>query len=272
MKSFANKTVAITGAGSGLGRALALRFHAEGARLALCDLDLPGLEETRRLCGAESGRVSIRRVDVTDREQVNAWADESIQIHGQIDVLINNAGITLSPKLFDEISHDHFEKVIRVNMWGVYNGIRAFLPHLRTRPEAAIVNMSSLAGQVGLTGYAPYAMSKFAVRGLSETLQAELSETKISVLAVYPGGVKTNIIKNAPDLDEKQRQSAHDVFTRTAMLSADDAARKIMDGIIRKRNELVLGNDARLVLMIRALFPRRFPAMLHSIFKQAMFR
>ncbi len=272
MKSFQDKTAIITGASSGLGRALSVALAAAGASLALCDLDEAGLEETRRLAGVDATRASLHRVDVTDRTAMHDFASRVIAHHGQADLLINNAGITLTPRTFDAISDAQFEKVIAVNMWGVYNGVRAFLPHLQARPEASIVNMSSLAGQVGLTGYAPYAMSKFAVRGLSETLQAELSQTNVSVLAVYPGGVKTNIMKNAPDLDADQRESAHNTFTRFALLSAEQAARQILRAVRSKRNELILGNDAKIVLAIRALFPRRFPAILHTIFSQARFQ
>ena len=115
-----------------------------------------------------------------------------------MDILINNAGISLTPLIFDENPSEHFTKVLNINMWGVYNGIRTFLPHLGARPEASIVNTFSLAGLVGLYGYSASSMSKYAIRGLSEALQSELEDSNVSVLIVPPGGIKTNIIKNAP--------------------------------------------------------------------------
>ncbi len=272
MKTFDGKIVAITGAGSGLGRALALEFFKAGAHLALCDLNIHGLEETRQLTGDTFGRISLHRVDVTDRAQMRQFAQEAIAHHHQVDILVNNAGISLTPTPFEGISDEFFEKVIAVNMWGVYNGTRAFLPHLRTRPEASLVNISSLAGLVGLYGYAPYAMSKFAVRGLSETLQSELVGTKISVLVVHPGGVKTNIIRNAPDLEESQRDAAHQNFSRMALLDADSAARQILRAIRQKKNRIILGTDAKLVNAIRQLFPGNFPSILHAIFSKAAFK
>jgi len=273
MKTFNTKTAVITGAGSGLGRALALQLAAAGAHLALCDLNLPGLEETRTLAAASPDqRISLHQVDVSSRPQMLQFAQDVLAQHGQVDLLFNNAGISLTPAVFDDISDEHFERVININQWGVYNGVRAFLPHLRTRPEAAIVNISSLAGLVGLYGYSAYAMSKFAVRGLSETLQSELVGTNVSVLVVHPGGVKTNIIKNAPDLQETQREAAHQAFTKFALQGADDAARQILRAVHKKQNRLILGADAKIVNAIRQLFPNRFPRILHAIFSKSMFK
>jgi NAD(P)-dependent dehydrogenase (short-subunit alcohol dehydrogenase family) len=272
MKTFNQKVAVITGAGSGLGRALALQLHQDGAHLALCDLDMPGLEETLRMSGEQAGRISLHRVDVTNREEMHQFAREVLSRHHQADILINNAGISLTPTPFDGIPDELFEKVIAVNLWGVYNGTRAFLSHLRTRPEASLVNISSLAGLVGVYGYSPYAMSKFAVRGLSETLQSELVGTKVSVLVVHPGGVKTNIIRNAPDLDASQRDAAHQTFSRLALLDADQAARQILRAMRQKKKRLILGADAKVVNAIRQLFPGNFPIILHAIFSKATFK
>lgn len=162
--------------------------------------------------------------------------------------------------------------MISVNLWSVYYGVRVFLPHLRTRPEAGIVNISSLAGLVGLPTYAPYVMRKFAVRGLSETLQSELSKTNISVLVVFPGGVKTNIIKNAPDLKENEREAAHSNFTKTALLTADDAAQHILRALQKKKKRIILGTDAKIFFAIRNLFPNKFPSIFYTIFGNAMFK
>lgn len=272
MKSFQNKVAVITGAGSGLGRALAIQLNQAGAHLAICDLNMTGLEETRALLINSSLKSTLHRVDVASREQMQQFANEVIAQHEQVDLLINNAGISLTPRFFDDITEAQFEKVININMWGVYHGVRAFLPHLRQRPEAGIVNMSSLAGLVGLPTYSAYAMSKFAVRALSESLQSELSQTKITVMVVFPGGVKTNIIKNAPDLAESQRDSAHNTFTKTALLSPDAAAQKILRALQKKKRRMILGADAKLFFSIRNLFPNKFPAIFHTIFGNAMFK
>jgi len=272
LKSFQDKVVVITGAGSGIGRALAVAFNQSGSHLALCDLAQGGLEETQDLLENKNLQASLHIVDVSDREQMGLFADEVIAQHGQADILINNAGITLTPTPFDEIPNKQFEKIINVNMWGVYNGVRAFIPHLKIRPEASIVTISSLAGLIGLTGYSPYAMSKFAVRALSEALSMELSATPVHVMVVHPGGVKTNLIRNAPDLAEDQREGAHQIFLKAAFLTPDKTAGKILRGILKKRNRIILGVDAKIVYTISRVFPRRYPKILQAFFSQMTFK
>jgi butyryl-CoA dehydrogenase len=266
MKSFENKVAVITGAGSGLGQALALQLNKAGARLALCDLNMSGLNETQALLSNPSLTSTLHRVDVSSREQMQKFAEEVIAQHGGADVLINNAGISLTPKFFDDITEEQFEKVININMWGVYHGIRAFLPHLRARPEAAIVNMSSTAGLIGLPTYSAYSMTKFAVRALSESLQSELSKTNITITVVFPGGVKTNIMKNAPDLNDHDRDAAHTTFTKAALLTPEKAAQQILRAIQKKKKRILLGADVRIFYAIRSLFPNKFPDIFYTVF------
>jgi NAD(P)-dependent dehydrogenase (short-subunit alcohol dehydrogenase family) len=272
MKTFTDKVAVITGAGSGLGQALAVQLHQAGAWLALCDVDPAGLDETLALLGSPSTRVSLHTVDVSDPEQMQRFTVGVLKHYGQADLLFNNAGITLTPTIFEQIPDERFRRMIEINMWGVYHGVRAFLPHLKTRPEAAIVNISSLAGLVGLYGYTPYAMSKFAVRGLSEALAMELAGTPVHVMVVHPGGVKTNIIRNAPDLSAAGRDSAHQAFTRAATLTAESAARQILHGVRRRRARLILGADAQLVHALYRLFPQNYPAVLGAVFSRAVFK
>jgi NAD(P)-dependent dehydrogenase (short-subunit alcohol dehydrogenase family) len=272
MKDFAGKVAVITGAGSGIGRGLAVLLSREGAHLALADINLENLSQTEKLL-KNATRMSLHRVDVADRDNMNMFASEVISEHDKVDILINNAGITLTPTVFEDISEIDFKKVIDVNMWGVYYGIRAFLPYLKSMPEAVIVNMSSVAGLVGLYGYSPYAMSKFAIRGLTEALQSELSGSNVALLIVHPGGVKTNIIKNAPDLkNDQQREASHAEFSRFALIAPETAARKILSAIRKNKRQLVFGIDARIVNFIRGMFPGRFPSILKAIFSQATFK
>lgn len=272
MKSFANKVAVVTGAGSGLGQSLAVQLHQAGAHLALCDLNAAGLHATGKLLTNQTTRVSLHQLDVASPSKMSSFAQAVMDKYQQVDILINNAGITLTPTPFDDIGEEQFRQVIQVNMWGVYHGIKEFLPHLHTRSEASIVTVSSLAGLVGLTGYSPYAMSKSAIRGLSECLQMELVGTPIHVLVVYPGGIKTNLIRNAPNLPAAQREAAHRTFTQTAFLTSEAAAGKILKAIRQRRGRLILGIDAKLVYAIRTLFPRRYPFILHAIFNRMTFR
>jgi NAD(P)-dependent dehydrogenase (short-subunit alcohol dehydrogenase family) len=268
---FQGKVAVITGAGSGIGRSLALQLNQAGAHLALCDIDHFGIAETLNLLENKSLAASIHPVDVSNKRQMRQFAADVIDEHRRVDILINYAGITNSPTPFTEITDQQFEKIIAVNMWGVYYGIRAFLPHLKTRPEASIITISSLAGLVGLAGYSPYAMSKFGVRALSESLAMELMGSDVHVMVVYPSGVKTNIIKSAPNLADEDREQTHQAFTRTALLTPDKAADKILRATQKKRHRLILGADARLVYLIRWLFPESYLKSLSAVFSRLGF-
>lgn len=248
-----------------------MQLAESGAKLALCDVNMDGLEKTRELAQDTEDTISLHLVDVSSQERMNAFVEEVLAHHGQVDMLINNAGISFTPTRFDDLSPAQFEKLLNINMWGVYYGIHAFLPHLQTRPEASIVNVASLAGLVGLYGYTPYSMSKFAVRGLSEALQSELVGSHVTLTIVYPGGIKTDLIKHAPDLTEAQRLAAHENFSRSALLTPDKAAEKILKAVKKKKNRLVLGTDAKLVNALRGLFGSRFPKVVNAIFSKAMF-
>ena len=271
MRTFKDRVAVITGAGSGIGRALSVKLAEQGARIAICDLDQAGLEETSKKIELLGGEVHSYCVDVANHEKMLQFADNVIDDFGQVDILINNAGVTLRPKRFEETTHEEFKWLIGINQWGVYNGIAVFLPHLRQRPEASIVNMSSLAGLVGVYGYPSYAMSKFAVRGLSEALQMELANTDIRVTIVHPGGVKTSIMKNAPDFeDAEQHKMMVKFFSRAATLTPEKVAVRILRAVRKKRYRVILGVDAKLVFTIRKIFPRKFPHLLRPMFAMMM--
>jgi NAD(P)-dependent dehydrogenase (short-subunit alcohol dehydrogenase family) len=272
MKEFKEKIIIITGAGSGLGQHFAIQLYQAGARLALCDLDLMGLHETLKITGDDGGRVKLFQLDVSDQSAMLDFARDVESQMGPADLLINNAGICLVPQTFAETKDEQFRRVLDVNLWGALYGIRAFLPQLKTRPEASIVNVSSLAGLVGLYGHSAYSMSKSALRGLSEALQAELSGTGIHVLLVHPGGVQTNLIKNAPNLEQGLQEKAHKNFTQLSFLTPEKTVSRIIKAIQSKKNRAIIGADARLILVLRALFPRRFPSILRTVFSQASFK
>jgi len=272
VKDFREKTIVITGAGSGLGREFASQLYQKGANLALCDVDQSGLENTLQLTQDDGSRVKLFQVNVSDQAAMGQFAQDVESQLGPADMLINNAGICLIPQTFEETPDSQFQKVIDVNMWGAFYGIRAFLPQLKTRQEACIMNISSLAGLVGLYGHAAYSMSKSALRGLSEALQAELSDTQVHVLLVHPGGVQTNLIKNAPNLEEKKKENAHKNFTEMSFLTPEKTVSRIIKAVQKKKNRAIVGFDARLILAIRTLFPRNYPKIARTIFSQANFK
>jgi short-subunit dehydrogenase len=249
-----------------------MQLAAQDAGLALCDVDKSGLAETANLLRGAQAPVHTYVADIAHRPRMYALAEEVTAAFGQVDLLFNVAGVTLKPVDFDHITDERFEWLMSINMWGVYNGIRAFLPHLRQRPEAAIVNMASTAGLAGLMGYTPYSMSKFAIRGLSEALQMELVGTNVTVTVVYPGGVKTNIMKNAVGFTtEEEHEQAKKLFMQGALTTPESAVRQILKAVERKKYRVIIGKDAKIVNFVRWLQPNRFPKTLNPIFKRMMF-
>jgi butyryl-CoA dehydrogenase len=240
MKDFRNKTVVITGAGSGIGRALALAFAEDGAYLALSDIDAPTLQETRDLLAAKGSEVYTKVFDVSDKESMFTFAQNVVERFGHVDVVINNAGISMTDQAFSEIDLAHFERVMAVNFSGVLYGSKAFIPHLLERPESALVNVSSIFGLAGIAFSTAYCASKFAVHGLNQALHQEFRNSTLTIHSVHPGGVETNIARNA--LGPKGGAEAfHAQFLKRAPAKA---ARTILNGIRAKRHRILIGGEA----------------------------
>ncbi|MCP4441657.1 MAG: SDR family NAD(P)-dependent oxidoreductase [Aureispira sp.] len=252
MKKFKDKVVVITGAGSGIGRNLAIEFSKLGAKLALNDYNTDGLEETVGLL--KSGTAVFQKVfDVSQKEEMFSFAAAVIEHYGQADVMINNAGVAITRLMADEVSIEDYEWIMGINLWGVMYGSIAFLPHLRRQKESSLVNISSLFGLVGIPGQAPYCMTKFAVRGFTESLHLEeqINKTGVAVSCVHPGGIKTNIAKSArgaskdPNLIKKFEK----VLTAPPKMAADT----IIKGIRKKKARIIVGKDARAIHAVNQL-------------------
>jgi NAD(P)-dependent dehydrogenase (short-subunit alcohol dehydrogenase family) len=249
MSNLRDKVVAVTGAGSGIGRALALDLVSRGAHVALADIHEAHLRETVAMLGS-SRRVSVHVVDVSDRQAVERYAAEAKAQHGGVDAIINNAGV-VAHNTIEAMSYEDFAFVIDVNLWGVVYGTKAFLPLLRERGGGHIVNISSINGMVPFVKNGPYNVSKYAVLGFNETLMQELRGSPIHITSVHPGGIRTNIARNArgavPELT--------DSFDKVATTSAKQAAKVILDGVERKRQRVYVGWDAKLMALGKRLAP-----------------
>ena len=211
MKDFNGKVAAITGAASGIGRALALELAGRGAELALSDIDVDGLAETQAQVAkrAPSAKVTTTRLDVADRDAVFAWAGQVVADHGKVNVIVNNAGVALGATV-EQMKITDFEWLMGINFWGVVHGTQAFLPHLKATGDGHVVNVSSVFGLIGIPSQSAYNAAKFGVRGFTEALRMELdiAGEGVSATCVHPGGIKTNIAKNARmHLDEGQTTS-----------------------------------------------------------------
>jgi short-subunit dehydrogenase len=272
--NFQGTAAAVTGAASGIGRALAHELAARGCDLALADIDSGGLEAVaKEITAAHARRVTIRRVDVADATQVEEFARAAIADFPSLCVVINNAGVALLGQ-FDEFDNAQLAWLMGINFWGVVYGTRAFLPHLRSRPQAHIVNISSVFGIIAPAGQSAYSASKFAVRGFSEAVRHELkmSNSPVRLSVVHPGGIATNIARNAR-AGVNVREAVNmaelgDRFAQMARTSPEAAAQRIVRGIDRNEPRILIGADARLLDLVQRLMPARYWTALARIFRR----
>lgn len=270
MRSFESRVVVITGAGSGIGRALALDLAARGARLAISDVDEAGLHETAALVqSATAQTVDLAVLDVSDRAGMDAYATAVASRFGRVNVVVNNAGVALSGD-FLEVSYADIDWVMGINFSGVVNGTKAFLPHLIASGEGHLVNVSSLFGLITTPGSAAYCASKFAVRGLSESLRQEMlvGRHNVGVTVVHPGGVRTPIVRKARRSagtadDEGAAAATFDAFARTM---PERAAQLIVRGITARKPRVLIGADARLFHTLGTLTGARYQDILARFF------
>ncbi|QNN52425.1 SDR family NAD(P)-dependent oxidoreductase [Nocardioides mesophilus] len=262
MKSLDGKVVVITGAGSGIGRALALDAGRQGAVLALSDWDETGLAETASLladAGTGPGQCRTDRLDVRDREAMRHYAASVSEELGRVNVLVNNAGVALHGD-FEEVSYEDFEWVIDVDFWGVVHGTKEFLPHLIASGDGHLVNLSSLFGLMGMPGQTAYNSAKFAVRGFTEALREEMlvAGHPVGVTCVHPGGIRTAIARNArTTASHDQAEVARHFDRRLARTTPEKAAEVIWAAVRAGRPRAVVGADAQLLdVLVRVAGPR----------------
>jgi NAD(P)-dependent dehydrogenase (short-subunit alcohol dehydrogenase family) len=265
MKSFQGKVAAITGAGSGMGRTLALSLGRRGCHLALSDVNEAGLAETVAATSAHGVKVTSKRVDVASREQVYVWADEVAREHGRCNLVFNNAGVALGSTI-EGADYKDFEWIVGINFWGVVYGTKAFLPHLKASGEGHIVNMSSLFGLLSVPGQGTYNATKFAVRGFTEALREELDMTHspVSATCVHPGGIKTNIARDArfdrsmSTLGVVDAERGKRSFEKMFRVTAEEAAETILSGVERNARRVLIGSDAVALDLLQRFLPSSY--------------
>ncbi|MEP1125192.1 MAG: SDR family NAD(P)-dependent oxidoreductase [Ilumatobacter sp.] len=259
MKDFSGRVAAITGAGSGIGRALAVELAARGCHLALGDVDEAGLAETVLRCERSGVRVTPTALDVADRDAVFAWADQVVADHGRVDLVVNNAGVALGASAMGQSLAD-FEWLMNINFWGVVSGTQAFLPHLKASGDGHVVNISSVFGLISIPSQSAYNASKFGVRGFTDALRMELEidPCGVSCTTIHPGGIKTNIARNARTDESMIATGASpedfvQEFDKLARTTPDKAARQILRAVERNRRRALIGPDAVLFDIVSRL-------------------
>jgi len=263
MKNLKGKTAVVTGAASGIGRALTLGLVQEGARVAAADRDEAGLAETMKLADKNAEEMKVYPLDVSDRKAFEALAEQIKKDFGGADIIINNAGVNHDGNFLHSPLED-MEWIFSINYWGVVYGTRAFLPLLLDNKESSLVNVSSLFGLVGVRKQSAYCATKFAVKGFSESMRLELAGTGCAVTTVYPGGIKTNIVRNARikksdrDATSEEQEKFVAMFDRIAKTSPEEAASVIIQGIKKKKPRVLIGSDAKMAAAIQRIFPGRY--------------
>lgn len=264
MRDFNGKVAAITGASSGIGRALALDLAGRGCHLALSDIRLEPLEEVAEAARQRGVRVTAHRVDVADRAAVQAWADEAAREHGRVNLIFNNAGVALVTTI-EGADYADLEWIMGINFWGVVHGTKAFLPHLFASGEGHVINLSSVFGLAGIPSQGGYNAAKFAVRGFTDCLREELEMVArgVSCTCVHPGGIKTNIARAARTHPSVRSLGLDDTddgsdFERTAMTTPEKAAATILKAVQRNKRRVMVGPDAYLFDWITRLFPAHY--------------
>lgn len=259
---FGGKVVAVTGAASGIGRALAVELAGRGAELALSDVDADGLAATAARCGG--ARVTTASVDVADRGAVHAWADRVAAEHGRVNVIVNNAGVAVAATV-EALRYEDLEWLMGINFWGVVHGTKAFLPHLKASGDGHVVNISSVFGLVSVPTQSAYNAAKFAVRGFTDTLRMELEieGAPVSATTIHPGGIRTNIARNAR-VDPEIAAGADPAreFDKLARTTPERAARRILAAVEADKRRALIGPDAVAIDLAARLPTRWYQALL----------
>ncbi|OPX05817.1 SDR family oxidoreductase [Mycobacterium sp. AT1] len=272
MQGFAGKVAVVTGAGSGIGQALALELGRSGAKLAISDVDLEGLAVTEARLKAIGAPVKADRLDVTEREAFELYADAVKAHFGKVNQIYNNAGIAYTGDV-EVSSYKDIERVMDVDFWGVVNGTKAFLPHLIESGDGHVVNVSSLFGIFSVPGQAAYNAAKFAVRGFTEALRQEMVAGKrpVKVTTVHPGGIKTAIARNAAAAEGIDAEKLANTFDKKlAKTTPERAAVIILDAVRKNKARVLVGADAKVLDVIVRVTGSGYQRLFSSVIARAM--
>ncbi len=274
MQNFKDKVAAITGAGSGIGRALALNLAQAGCHLSLSDVNEVGLAETVNMLATAGVKVTSASVDVAQRKQVEDWAAQTLADHGKVNLIFNNAGVALGGTV-EGTTIEEYEWIVNINFWGVVYGTKAFLPLLIESGDGHIINISSIFGLFSQPTQSGYNATKFAVRGFTESLRQELdmSNQGVSATCVHPGGIKTNIAASARMNDSSvamtgmSKEASTKEFEKLFRTTADQAAKIILGAVRKNKRRVLVGTDAKVIDMFQRVLPTAYQPIVEAAMK-----
>ncbi|WP_286272858.1 SDR family NAD(P)-dependent oxidoreductase [Thalassotalea hakodatensis] len=272
MMNLVGKIIVVTGAGSGIGRELALQLVAKGAIVAGADYNEQALLETQELLNSDSrDRMSCHVVDISNLEQVQSVVNDMLTKHNSIDGVINNAGIIQPFTHVEHLELNQMQRIFNVNWWGVVYMTQALLPALKKSTEARIVNVSSMGGYMPFPGQVIYGASKAAVKLMTEGLMVELTDTNVGVSIVYPGAVQTNITNNAPDITDEAKQATAEKLAKEKKspgVTAEQAAKAIITGIEKNKARILVGSDCKFIDKLYRLMPVKTAHLMSWLMKR----
>ena len=244
----------------------------KGAKLAISDIDNERLQDTVNSAKKMGVEVHSQILDVSDWEAWQKYSDAVVQHFGQVDIVLNNAGVTLGSFSIEEVTIEQFKWVMDINFWGMVYGTKAFLTHLKSRPEAAVANISSILGLGAISDQGPYCASKFGIRGFTESLRMEamVNFPHVNILSIHPGGIQTNIAKDAnwgeKEISQEERDKMAKEIEKSFINTADYAATTIVDALEKKKQRLLIGNDAKRMWRVINWFPVSYTKKLYDSF------
>lgn len=275
MKSFNESVAAITGAGSGIGQALALNLAAQGAHLAISDINQAGLDATLDLLKDSGVKVTSQILDVSKKEDVAAWAQKVQADHGKVNLIFNNAGVALGATV-EGATYEEYEWMMSINFWGVVYGTKEFLPLIKQAGEGCVINISSIFGITAQPSQSAYNAAKFAVRGFTESLRQELDIQggNVTALCVHPGGIKTNIANNARQSDSLKSlgldpKKGTEKFNKMLRKPPSEAASDILDAVKKNKRRILVGNDAKAMDALQRILPTGYQRIFSKAIKMA---
>jgi short-subunit dehydrogenase len=275
MSKIKDSVVLITGAASGMGREMAIQAAQRGGIVIATDVNEKGLAETQELAKTAGFSINIQRLNVGDKTEIEDFAKKTLPIlDNRPLILINNAGIGLSAGKFEDNYLDDFENLININLWGIIRMTKAFYPYLLQKNEGHIVNLSSVFGLGGVMFQSAYCTSKAGVKGFTEALRMELMDTNVKTTVVHPGGINTNIARNATPkgslITAEMHKEAIKQFEKNAPTSSAEAAKQILDAVEKNQDRLVIGKDGKMMSLMTRLFPVAFTKIMKSKMEEVM--